>query len=261
MKVNEQSGVEQKQPLVSVIMPAYNAEEYISEAVQSVMAQTYTNWELLILDDCSTDGTADKARCFSDLDPRITLYSNPKNIGVALTRNKGMALAKGSWVALLDSDDIWHKDKLEKQLVAAENTGADIIYCSYSLMDKNGEHLSDFIVPERTSYDDMLRKNVIGCSTVFMRSPILIHHHFSTEYYHEDYVLWLELLKSGYIAAASTDVLVDYRIVDGSRSNDKLKSAKNRWLIYREIEKLSLGKAVRVFAAYAFNGFIKHKRL
>ena len=161
MKVNEQSGVEQKQPLVSVIMPAYNAEEYISEAVQSVMAQTYTNWELLILDDCSTDGTADKARCFSDLDPRITLYSNPKNIGVALTRNKGMALAKGSWVALLDSDDIWHKDKLEKQLVAAENTGADIIYCSYSLMDKNGEHLSDFIVPERTSYDDMLRKNVI----------------------------------------------------------------------------------------------------
>lgn len=235
MKVNEQSGVEQKQPLVSVIMPAYNAEEYISEAVQSVMAQTYTNWELLILDDCSTDGTADKARCFSDLDPRITLYSNPKNIGVALTRNKGMALAKGSWVALLDSDDIWHKDKLEKQLVAAENTGADIIYCSYSLMDKNGEHLSDFIVPERTSYDDMLRKNVIGCSTVFMRSPILIHHHFSTEYYHEDYVLWLELLKSGYIAAASTDVLVDYRIVDGSRSNDKLKSAKNRWLIYREI--------------------------
>lgn len=78
MKVNEQSGVEQKQPLVSVIMPAYNAEEYISEAVQSVMAQTYTNWELLILDDCSTDGTADKARCFSDLDPRITLYSNPK---------------------------------------------------------------------------------------------------------------------------------------------------------------------------------------
>lgn len=153
MKVNEQSGVEQKQPLVSVIMPAYNAEEYISEAVQSVMAQTYTNWELLILDDCSTDGTADKARCFSDLDPRITLYSNPKNIGVALTRNKGMALAKGSWVALLDSDDIWHKDKLEKQLVAAENTGADIIYCSYSLMDKNGEHLSDFIVPERTSYE------------------------------------------------------------------------------------------------------------
>lgn len=261
MKVNEQSGVEQKQPLVSVIMPAYNAEEYISEAVQSVMAQTYTNWELLILDDCSTDSTADKARCFSDLDPRITLYSNPKNIGVALTRNKGMALAKGSWVALLDSDDIWHKDKLEKQLVTAENTGADIIYCSYSLMDKNGEHLSDFIVPERTSYYDMLRKNVIGCSTVFMRSPILIHHHFSTEHYHEDYVLWLELLKSGYIAAASTDVLVDYRIVDGSRSNDKLKSARNRWLIYREIEKLSLGKSVRVFVAYAFNGFIKHKRL
>lgn len=252
MKVNEQSGVEQKQPLVSVIMPAYNAEEYISEAVQSVMAQTYTNWELLILDDCSTDGTADKARCFSDLDPRITLYSNPKNIGVALTRNKGMALAKGSWVALLDSDDIWHKDKLEKQLVAAENTGADIIYCSYSLMDKNGEHLSDFIVPERTSYDDMLRKNVIGCSTVFMRSPILIHHHFSTEHYHEDYVLWLELLKSGYIAAASTDVLVDYRIVDGSRSNDKLKSAKKQVVDLPRNRKIILRKGCKGFCGVCF---------
>ena len=253
--------VENMRPFVSVVMPSYNAEKYISEAIQSVIAQTYENWELLIIDDCSTDSTANIVKQFSDVDSRITLYSNPKNMGVALTRNKGMNLAKGSWIALLDSDDVWHKDKLEKQLVAAENTGADIIYCSYSLMDKNGEHLSDFIVPERTSYDDMLRKNVIGCSTVFMRSPILIHHHFSTEHYHEDYVLWLELLKSGYIAAASTDVLVDYRIVDGSRSNDKLKSAKNRWLIYREIEKLSLGKSVRVFAAYAFNGFIKHKRL
>lgn len=180
--------VENMQPFVSVVMPSYNAEKYISEAIQSVIAQTYTNWELLILDDCSTDGTADKARCFSDLDPRITLYSNPKNIGVALTRNKGMALAKGSWVALLDSDDIWHKDKLEKQLVAAENTGADIIYCSYSLMDKNGEHLSDFIVPERTSYDDMLRKSVLSCSTVLLRSSILSAHCFFTNYYHEDYV-------------------------------------------------------------------------
>lgn len=88
MKVNEQSGVEQKQPLVSVIMPAYNAEEYISEAVQSVMAQTYTNWELLILDDCSTDGTADKARCFSDLDPRITLYRNHGYIEIAAYSEK-----------------------------------------------------------------------------------------------------------------------------------------------------------------------------
>lgn len=112
-------------------------------------------------------------------------------------------------------------------------------------MDKNGEHLSDFIVPERTSYDDMLRKSVLSCSTVLLRSSILSAHCFFTNYYHEDYVFWLELLKSGYTAVASPGILADYRIVDGSRSNDKLKSAKNRWLIYREIEKLSLGKAVR----------------
>ena len=253
--------VENMRPFVSVVMPSYNAEKYISEAIQSVIAQTYENWELLIIDDCSTDSTANIVKQFSDVDSRITLYSNPKNMGVALTRNKGMNLAKGSWIALLDSDDVSHKDKLEKQLVAAENTGADIIYCSYSLMDKNGEHLSDFIVPERTSYDDMLRKSVLSCSTVLLRSSILSAHCFFTNYYHEDYVFWLELLKSGYTAVASPGILADYRIVDGSRSNDKLKSARNRWLIYREIEKLSLGKSVRVFAAYAFNGFIKHKRL
>ena len=253
--------VENMRPFVSVVMPSYNAEKYISEAIQSVIAQTYENWELLIIDDCSTDSTANIVKQFSDVDSRITLYSNPKNMGVALTRNKGMNLAKGSWIALLDSDDVWHKDKLEKQLVAAENTGADIIYCSYSLMDKNGEHLSDFIVPERTSYDDMLRKSVLSCSTVLLRSSILSAHCFFTNYYHEDYVFWLELLKSGYTAVASPGILADSRIVDGSRSNDKLKSARNRWLIYREIEKLSLGKSVRVFAAYAFNGFIKHKRL
>lgn len=118
--------VENMQPFVSVVMPSYNAEKYISEAIQSVIAQTYENWELLIIDDCSTDSTANIVKQFSDVDSRITLYSNPKNMGVALTRNKGMNLANGSWIALLDSDDVWHKDKLEKQIELAGKTGESI---------------------------------------------------------------------------------------------------------------------------------------
>ena len=261
MKVNEQSGVEQKQPLVSVIMPAYNAEEYISEAVQSVMAQTYTNWELLILDDCSTDSTADKARCFSDLDPRITLYSNPKNIGVALTRNKGMALAKGSWVALLDSDDVWHKDKLEKQLELAKKTGADIVYCSYCLIDKYGKKISEFIVPPVTSYEEMLKSSVISCSTAILCNNSAGKHRFTSGNFHEDYVFWLSLMRNGFEAVGCEEPLSDYRVIEGSRSRNKIKSAKNRWIVYRKVEKLPLKKAFCAFASYTYNGFRKYKRL
>lgn len=127
-------------PLVSVIMPAYNAEKYIEEAVSSVLSQTYKNWELLILDDCSSDCTAEIAEYFASLDTRIRLLRNPQNMGVAKTRNRGFDIAKGEWIALLDSDDVWHSDKLEKQLAVAGRAGADIIYCSYALVNESGAH-------------------------------------------------------------------------------------------------------------------------
>ena len=119
-----------KHPLVSVVMPAYNAEKYIGEAIRSVQSQTYANWILLVIDDCSTDHTADVVRAFVNTDDRIRLFQNTHNLGAAKTRNRGFELAKGEWVALLDSDDVWHSDKLERQLAAALNSGSEIIYCS-----------------------------------------------------------------------------------------------------------------------------------
>lgn len=248
----------QERPLVSVIMPAYNAEKYIAEAIQSVISQTYTNWELFVLDDCSTDGTAEIAEGFANADSRIHLLQNPQNMGVAKTRNRGFDIAKGEWIALLDSDDVWHVDKLEKQLALAPR--GDILYCSYALMDENGRHLSDFIVPEATDYEAMLWESVLSCSTVLLRRSILAGHRFSAEYYHEDYVFWIELLKAGYRAVACPEVLVDYRLVKGSRSSDKRNAAKNRWLVYRRVEKLSFWKSAFVFAAYACNALRKHGR-
>lgn len=245
-------------PLVSVVMPAYNAEKYIDQAISSVISQTYTKWELLIIDDCSTDGTAKIAECFASQDSRIRLLRNSQNMGVARSRNRGLDIAKGEWIALLDSDDAWREMKLEKQLTVAERTNADIVYCSYSMMDETSAHLFDYIVPETTSYDALLKENTIGCSTALIRRSALQQHRFSTEYYHEDYVLWLELLKSAHTAAASREILSDYRIVRDSRSNDKLKSAKNRWLIYRKTEKLPFLKSVLAFAAYAVNGIRKY---
>lgn len=119
---------------MSVIMPAYNAEKYIEEAISSVVSQTHENWELLILDDCSTDRTVEIAERFAGLDARIRLLRNPQNMGVAKTRNRGLDLAQGEWIALLDSDDVWHRDKLEKQLALAAQAGAELVYTSYELL-------------------------------------------------------------------------------------------------------------------------------
>ena len=251
----------QERPLVSVIMPAYNAEKYIAEAIQSVISQTYPNWELIILDDGSTDGTAGIAESFAKSDHRIHSLQNPQNMGVARTRNRGFDLANGEWIALLDSDDIWHRDKLEKQLTAAKETDAEILYASYALFADGESGKTEYHVPARTNYSHMLKENVIGCSTVLLRKTMLNNYRFRADVYHEDYALWLELLRNGYAAAGCPEVLTDYRIVKGSRSNNKIKAAKNRWMIYRKAERLPLLKAVYVFAAYAVNGFSKHKRV
>lgn len=245
-------------PLVSIIMPAFNGEPYIGAAIRSVLEQSYARWELLILDDGSADRTAEIAEAFEKSDPRIRLFRNPKNLGAAQTRNRGFALAQGEWIALLDCDDIWHTDKLEKQLALASR--GDILYCSYALIDESGKHLSDFLVPESTDYEAMLRESVLSCSTVLLRRSILAGQRFPTEYYHEDYVFWLGLLKAGYRAIACTEVLADYRLVKGSRSSDKRNAAKNRWLIYRRVEKLSIWKSAAVFAVYACHALRKHRR-
>lgn len=248
-------------PLVSVVMPAYNVEKYIGEAIQSVISQSYTNWQLLVIDDCSTDRTAEIAEKFEKLDKRIRVLRNSQNMGVAKTRNRGFDLVQGEWVALLDSDDRWHKEKLEKQLTMADNSYADIIYCSYALTDENGKHLSDYKIPRTTTYNEMLKECVLSCSTVLLHRGILASHHFLYDCYHEDYAFWLELLRAGYRAEACCDVLADYRIVNGSRSRNKLKSAKNRWIVYRRVEKLSLVRSIRAFMTYAFRGVMKYRGL
>ena len=249
------------QPLVSVVMPAYNAETYISEAIRSVQSQTYTNWILLVIDDCSTDHTAEIVQTFANADDRIRLFRNAHNLGTAKTRNRGFELSEGEWVALLDSDDMWHTDKLEKQLAAALRSGAEIIYCSYSLVQCDGQKISDYIVPEQTSYNDMLKESVLSCSTTLLTKDIVDQNRFSPDYYHEDFAYWLQLLKRGYTTSACREPLADYRIVKGSRSYSKVQSAKNRWKIYRKVEKLSLMKSLSVFLAYAVRGVKKYKRV
>ena len=165
----EVTGMEQ--PLISIIMPAYNCERYIEEAIRSVKEQSYTNWELLVINDGSTDTTEDVVRALALEDGRIKLIENPANMGVAKTRNRGFELSQGQYVALLDGDDVWLPEKLEKQVRLAQETGAEIVYCSYSIVDESRKKIcDDFIVPDTIDYEGMLVRSVVSCSTALLTS-------------------------------------------------------------------------------------------
>lgn len=247
-------------PLVSVIMPAYNAEKYIEQAIRSVQKQTVRSWELIVVDDRSTDKTAEQIRRLAAEDMRIIPVYSETNHGAAESRNIALRQCRGEFVALLDADDVWHPQKLERELERARETDADLVYSSYAMIDEQGTRcFSDFIVEESTDLQSMLNCNTIGCSTVLMKAKVLEKRPFVTDFYHEDYVMWLSLLQAGCKAVGVRDILVDYRVARGSRSFNKLKSAKNRWRVYRDYLKLPLIPSVKAMAGYAINGLKKYR--
>ena len=138
-------------------------------------------------------------------------------------------------------------------------SGSEIIYCSYSLIDRCGNKISDYTVPEQTSYCEMLKESVLSCSTTLLAKSVVDKNRFSSDYYHEDLAYWLQLLKSGYSATACCESLAGYRILEGSRSHSKIQSAKNRWVIYRKAESLSWLKSISVFLAYVVRGLRKYR--
>lgn len=238
-------------PLVSVILPAFNSQKYIEQAIRSVQAQTMPRWELIVLDDGSRDATCALVEKLAAEDPRITLVRNGENLGVARTRNRGFDLCAGKYAALLDSDDVWHPEKLEKQLARMEKTHADICYTSYAMVDEAGTKVrADYLVPEVADLDRLLKENVIGCSTVLLDAKLLKQYRFNPEYYHEDYVLWVQLLRGGCRAVGCREVLTDWRYIENSRSFDKRRAAGNRWKIYRDYLGLPLHKCLILFANY-----------
>lgn len=247
-----------RNPLVSVIIPAYNSERYLAEAVESVLRQTMPNFEIMVLDDCSTDGTRSVAEQLAEKDKRIHVFSNPQNLGVARTRNRGLTNARGEYIALLDSDDLWEPDKLEKQLALMRETGCDLCYSSYDYFDKNGRQVyHPYLPPETIHYKGLLKENAIGLSSVVLRKSAMGGSQFDEKFFHEDYVLWLKLLRTGAVARGIPEVLTHNRV--GGRSNNKWESLKNRWRIYRVSEGLSFISSCWYLAFYAAAGMRKYK--
>ena len=248
-------------PIVSVIMPAYNAQRYLAQAIRSLQAQTFTQWELIVVDDCSGDDTAQIVSQLAQADPRIRLYRNEQNLGAAKSRNRGLELQEGEFVAFLDSDDVWRPKKLELQVDYMRQTNADLTYTAYAILDAQGRKaFQDYLVPPEVDFDGLLKQNVIGCSTAMLRGEVAKKYRFSEEFYHEDYVLWLEMLRDGCTAAGLREVLVEYRFHEQSKAGNKTKAAAMRWQIYRDYLGLSLPKSIWYFAHYGLSGLRKYRK-
>ncbi|MDR0880542.1 MAG: glycosyltransferase [Clostridioides sp.] len=244
--------------LVSIITPMYNAERYIEATIDSVLNQTYQDWEMLIVDDCSTDNSSTIVKSYMQRDDRIRYIRTESNKGVSNARNIALKNATGRYIAFLDSDDRWEAEKLAKQVKFMLDKDAAITFTAYELMDENSKKLGKEIrIPDKVWYSKLLKGNVMGCLTVVIDKSKLDFEIEMSGVPHEDYVLWLSVLKKGYMAYGIDEVLAVYRKSSTSLSGNKLKAARWTWNIYRKIEKIPLYKAVYYFINYGINGIKK----
>lgn len=244
--------------IVSIIMPCHNGAAYIEKAIESVIAQTYNDWELIIIDDNSTDDSVVIVEKYACKDSRIHCYKNMNNTGMpASPRNAGINEAKGRYIAFLDCDDFWISSKLQNQLPLFENESCAVVYSYYQKIDARGNIISKPIEsPKSVSYKELLNGDCIGNLTGVYDTK-KVGKVFQKEIHAEDYLMWLEILSKGYIAMNTNSVEGYYRVTSSSTSSNKIKSALWNWNIYRKELKLSFIEALHHFTMYSMKGVFK----
>lgn len=245
--------------LVSIIMAAYNAENTIGRAIDSILEQTYENFELLVIDDCSIDRTAEIVQRIQD--NRIRLIRNKKNSGVSYARKFGLEAAKGEWIAVLDSDDAWAPDKLEKQLNLCEQKNAELVFTGSAFMNSMGERVEWVLhVPDEIGYQQLLKQNLISNSSVLVRKSLYAQNYTIGDQMHEDFAMWLKILKGGKKAYGIDEPLLIYRLSATSKSSNKVKAAIMNWNTYREVG-LNVFVAFYYECWYILKGVLKYRHL
>lgn len=244
--------------MVSVIMPSYNAEGFIAESIESVINQTYTNWELVITDDCSTDRTTTIVEEYARKEPRIDFVIARQHTGIAGTRNQSLARARGRFVAFLDNDDLWYPEKLQKQVRFMLEKGCAFSYSAYELMKEDGTPKGKNIKTAGViNYSKYLRNTIIGSGTIMLdtqQTGSLVMPDNATS---DDMALWCKILKDGHQAYPIPETLMRYRVRSHSASANKWNAAKDVWRVYRKQEHLGFIKAFTSFVGYAFNAIKK----
>jgi teichuronic acid biosynthesis glycosyltransferase TuaG len=246
-------------PTVSIVTPAYRAARFLPETIASVQAQTRADFEMLVVDDCSPDNTAELVAEVAAGDPRIRLIRHRVNGGPAAARNTAIEAARGRFIAFLDSDDLWMPNKLERQVAFMETTQAAISCTQFRRVDESGQVISPVVgVPCTIDYRGLLKNTVIVTSSS-MVNPGLTGPFRLKKTFYDDYALWLDLLGRGLIAHGIQEELVRYRVLENSWSRNKLRSAWHVWRTYRDIERIALPTAAWCFAHYAWNGYRKYR--
>ena len=244
---------------VSVLMAAYNAEHTIAESIRSVLAQTYGKLELIVIDDASSDSTASIVRDFAQKDQRVRLLSKAHNGGVSAARKSGLSAAAGDWIAILDSDDLWTADKLEKQMTRQRETGAELLFTGSAFIDEAGKP-KDWVlhVPETVNYQTLLKQNILSNSSALVKKTLFEQFFVENDKIHEDYALWLRITGSGVCAYGVDEPLLIYRLRTASKSGNKWKSAVMNWNTYRYVG-LSVPLSCRCMLRYTINGLLKYR--
>ena len=247
-----------KEVSVSVIMPAYNAANYISESIRSVQNQTFKNWELIIIDDGSCDDTRKIAHQFQANDQRVECLSLRANKGVAHARNIGTKMARGRYVAFLDADDIWLPNKLEEQLAYMRKEQSVFSFTSYKKITEHGMETNEVVRPPNVlQYFNLLIECPIGNSTVMYDTAILgkVMTPYITN--REDYCLWLKIMKITKVGNGLDKVLTHYRKRRNSQSSQKLKLIRCHWEILRHYEKFGMLKSILFVGIWGVKKFIR----
>ncbi len=240
---------------VSVITPSYNSEKYIGKTIDSVLAQTYTNWEMIIVDDCSTDKTCEIVLEYIRKDNRIKLFRQEKNAGAGAARTRAMRESTGRYIAYLDSDDIWKPNKLEEQVRFMQEKDCGFSCASYEVIDDDGNKKGKEVhMLPKVNYVGFLTNNLlqtvgIMVDTEKVDKELLVMPDIRRR---QDAATWLQILKAGHDCYGLDEILAEYRRTEGSLSSNKFKAVKGVWHLYRDIEHLSLPFSCYCFVRYAF---------
>lgn len=229
--------MKQEQPLVSVVIPMYNAEKYIEETLNSVFNQTYKNYEVIVVNDYSKDKSLEIVKEIQKKHPNLTIINNEKNLNVAESRNIGIKNAKGSWIAFLDADDKWVETKLEKQLEAVNKNNSSLCYTSIFFIDDDGNKLNkEFKTKTTVTYKKLLKQNIITMSSSLVKKDLCLKYPFNNPEVHEDFIFWLSILKNENVNPIGLEECLCYlRLAKGSKSRNKFKSVKMTYKTYRKV--------------------------
>jgi teichuronic acid biosynthesis glycosyltransferase TuaG len=249
-------------PSVSVVIPAYECAGFIESTVQSVLGQVYQPFEVLVVVDPSLDGTEKAVARLAENNPQVTPVYNKKALGLAGSRNLGILLAKGEYIAFLDADDLWLPEKLGRQMEIMRKNGDYALCCtSYVFMSPSGQPIArSYHVDGPIGFRDMLRENKIGTSTCLLKSEVAKMYQMDDSYFHEDYVYWLSIMRDGHLAYGIDEPLMRYRILPKSRSRNKILTARHRWMVYRRFMCMNLFESLYYWAWYAVRALRKYSR-